>query len=132
MTVDESKICNSKKINNIVRHVIYTNYLKLHYSIDGKFKTIADVAVRKSHHQLDEILIFLLALYLKSAKLFYKKTLSVTHAFITSVCFMKYAQLKQLRKLMLCNLACVKCRVGILQSFLFKSLRISLMMCELK
>ena len=44
---------------------------------------IADVAVRKYHQQQDDTFIFFTRTILESAKLF----LSVTHAFITSVCW---------------------------------------------
>ena len=66
--------------------------------------SMADVALTKRHQRLDESLIFLPVLYMKSANLFVRK-LPGTRAFITRVCCMKQAHYS---KRMLCEQDCVK------------------------
>ena len=71
---------------------------------------IADVAVAKRHQRPDELLIFLPALYRKSAKMFMKK-LPETCELITSVCRIIRAHFLHIyNKRILCEHDCVKFR----------------------
>ena len=81
--------------------------------------TIADVAVRKRHQQLDEILAFITSAIKEIRKVVHQKTLVRNAHIYKRLLYETCASIERAQAYMLCKLDCVKCRWRILHDKLF-------------